>query len=763
MTDLGNVKEEDSAFAWALHYHKRGELLRAEELYNIIIERQPSHAYAWSLLGIIYSQQGNLDKADEYICRAIELSPEEPKFYQHLGMLNMRKKDLHRALECYNKALSLEPDVMIGIDCCFCVGNIYSVFGDYRKAVETHKVGLLSDPGGVNRYLCLAVAYLGMHEADAAIEVLLQALMFYPEDTDIYLHLGNAFMTKEDYDFAIDYLLVATRIDPRNVAVNCALGFAHANMRMFKDAIIYYRKALAEDENNIEALCGIGGVYVSSEKYEAALKEFAKAYEIAPDNIAVCERIAHVYTRMGFFEKTGEYLTKIREKKSTLATVEIEYASMLPAIYDSREQMYHLRDELVERVDLLLTKPLDENKRMTICGVPFYLAYQGMNDKDIHEKIGNVCCRVRDVRKSSKTFVKRDKIKIGFVSRHLRNHTIGKLNRGIIANLSRDKFQVEVIALNRYDDSIARFIKDNSDYYHEVVGEPNHIIKVTDRMDFDILFYTDIGMDTLTYTMAMHRLAPVQCVTWGHPVTTGLPNMDYFISTQDLESPGSEDQYTEKVVRLQSSPTYYYKPVRHDIAKTRESFGFSDEDHLYLIPQSLQKMHPDFDPIIGDILDNDPNGRVAILRGVYDSWDEILKRRFEKTIPHVVDKITFVPRQSYDNFLDLVAMADVMLDPLHFGGGNTTYEAIAFGTPVVTWPSDLLRGRITYAIYKAMGVNDCIANSWEDYFALAVRLGTDSDYRNHIRQKLLSHGDIIYEDKGFISKLEDFFCEVVRR
>ncbi len=39
----------------------------------------------------------------------------------------------------------------------------------------------------------------------------------------------------------------------------------------------------------------------------------------------------------------------------------------------------------------------------------------------------------------------------------------------------------------------------------------------------DILFYPDLGMTPLTYFLAFARLAPVQCVSWGHPVTTGIP------------------------------------------------------------------------------------------------------------------------------------------------------------------------------------------------------------------------------------------------
>ena len=64
----------------------------------------------------------------------------------------------------------------------------------------------------------------------------------------------------------------------------------------------------------------------------------------------------------------------------------------------------------------------------------------------------------------------------------------------------------------------------------------------------------------MSYALAFSRLAPVQCVTWGHPVTTGIPTLDYFISSDLLEADGAEDHYTERLVRLKTLPIYYYRP-----------------------------------------------------------------------------------------------------------------------------------------------------------------------------------------------------------
>jgi protein O-GlcNAc transferase len=122
----------------------------------------------------------------------------------------------------------------------------------------------------------------------------------------------------------------------------------------------------------------------------------------------------------------------------------------------------------------------------------------------------------------------------------------------------------------------------------------------------DVIFYPEIGMDELTYYLAFARLAPVQCVSWGHPVTTGIPAIDYFISARDLEPGGADSHYSERLVRLASPPTCYSRPSRPSAALDRESFGVPSDATLYLCPQSLFKFHPDFDAALAAIVREDP-------------------------------------------------------------------------------------------------------------------------------------------------------------
>jgi predicted O-linked N-acetylglucosamine transferase (SPINDLY family) len=141
----------------------------------------------------------------------------------------------------------------------------------------------------------------------------------------------------------------------------------------------------------------------------------------------------------------------------------------------------------------------------------------------------------------------------------------------------------------------------------------------------------------------------------------------------------------------------------------------------------------------------------------------LLRQRFARTIPDVASQVVFLPRLTHDDFLSLNAACDVLLDPIHFGGGNTAYEALALGVPIVTWPSPFLRGRITLALYKKIGVLDCVVNSADEYVERAVRLGTEPDYRAEVQAKILTACGALYEEIEAVRELEQFFKDAVAR
>jgi predicted O-linked N-acetylglucosamine transferase (SPINDLY family) len=334
---------------------------------------------------------------------------------------------------------------------------------------------------------------------------------------------------------------------------------------------------------------------------------------------------------------------------------------------------------------------------------------------------------------------------------------------GIIAKLSRSKFQVTVVRLPSRSDEWSAAIDASADAVITTSWQLDSAQREIADQRFDILLYADLGMDTLSHYLAFARLAPLQCVTWGHPVTSGIPAIDYFISSQHLEPDGSQQHYREKLTLLSDPPTYL-RPFKFTLSEqTRGDFGLSDTDHAYVCAQSLFKFHPSFDPILAQILEQDPQGKLVLIGGREPAWQELLLARFRRTMPDVVERVHFVSRQSTNGVGRLMQLADVVLDTTHFSGGLTTLEAFYVGQPVITLPGELMRGRVTYAYYRQMDMDDLIARDAVDYVRLALRMANDLPWREQMQSLVRERHVRLYENMNVVRELEDFFVDALQR
>ena len=113
----------------------------------------------------------------------------------------------------------------------------------------------------------------------------------------------------------------------------------------------------------------------------------------------------------------------------------------------------------------------------------------------------------------------------------------------------------------------------------------------------DVLLYPETGMDKTTVQLAAQRLANVQCCSWGHPVTSGLPTMDYFLSSELMEPAGAAAHYSEQLIRLPNLSIYYQPAEVSPVAIDRSQLGLRASAVAYWCGQSLPKYLPQFDQV----------------------------------------------------------------------------------------------------------------------------------------------------------------------
>ncbi|MFT3789075.1 MAG: hypothetical protein QM770_23355 [Tepidisphaeraceae bacterium] len=439
-------------------------------------------------------------------------------------------------------------------------------------------------------------------------------------------------------------------------------------------------------------------------------------------------------------------------------TAKIMLASLAPVIYKSIDEMHTWRAKTQAELQKLVESGQKLDLTREWAPHNFFSAYHGYDDRPEQELRAKLYQAPRDVPELTIKHRSDGRIRLGLCSAYFKEHTIGKLNIGLAKYLDRKRFHVTVISTAPNKDAVAAQYRSLADAYVETPNTPLEARRAMAQLDLDALYYADIGMNPMTFSHGFSRLARLQCVTWGHPLTTGIPTIDHFISSVHLDSNEGQRYYTENLVRLPDIAVAYEPPPRPAKQLTRAQLGLPDDATIYGCLQSLYKIHPQFDPMLGDILRRDPKGIVLFLSGMFPHWEQTLRDRFARTIPDVASRIRFAPRQDRDGFLALNVLCDLMLDPLHFGGGNTSWEALSLHVPIVTLPSAFLRGRITYAQYQAMGYIDLCAKDEVDYVNIAVRVGTDRDYREQAKRTIAGSVDKILNRTEGIKQFEDFLA-----
>lgn len=463
---------------------------------------------------------------------------------------------------------------------------------------------------------------------------------------------------------------------------------------------------------------------IASDALDDAAAALQSARLIRPDSADIAAALARIQLKRSDIEAHDEAIADAIRLAPNAAHLRLRAALACPPMMSSVAEIHRLRERTMERLAILQRQGIIiPNPQRDLPTLTYHFVYHGLDDRPLHEAVGKLLSSaspsLRGV--APHTMLPRRRkgpIRLGIFSPHLRDHTIGQLFRGTIARLDRQRFTRCLIFCENRVDEVATQIASTAD---EITLIPRAVagarVKIA-QMKLDILLHLDVGMDALSHWLAHARLAHLQCATWGHPVTTGLSTIDAFLSMDDLEPDGGAP-YTEQLI-TQAAPHFDYTPEPHQ-PQDRAALGLP-QGRLYGCPQTLFKFHPDYDDVLIDILARDPAGTLVLHAGRTQMWKTALLRRLEAKSAGISKRIHWLGNMPREAYIQTLAACSVMLDPFPFGGGNTTLEALAVGTPVVTMPPRFARGRLAYAFCRRLDWSDGIAQSPSEYAEIAVRL-----------------------------------------
>ena len=761
-------------------------------------------------LGIAYQKLGQMGEALDCFDKAIARSPDFASAHHNRANLLREVKRYAEARESYGRALTLQPDNYL------IHANHASVLYDLDEpeaALQALEKALVLRPDYPTAYFRKGEILLELARSEAALVAFDRALALRPDDGDFLIGRGKALLALDQPEEALNSHRRAIELAPKNPSFYNACGLAFLAIKRIKAALTFFEEAITLKPNYVEAHVNCANIYNGLTWHDQALTHAERALKAEPENrdallckasilvstnqpeaaLEIYETLlmrraddAHVLNLAGqslgtlgkrkeaaiALKRSIALITEGEAQAETIRTIcaSVATVNLLTAIYHDEAEIAESRAEFMRTLrhakDLLSDAgPRSDAALVAFNAVAFttngfYIAYQQENDVEPMRLLSDCITRMLAIpaRPARDAPRKPGPIRFGIASEKLYRHNGARWAYPWLKHLPAD-YQFFSYALHGIYDDVSDGFAELGTQQRLPFDAANmaRTIAAMRADDLDFLMLPDIGMTPSSRILSLHRIAPVQFTAWGHPVTSGSPAMDFYLSSDLMEPADGAAHYSEKLIRLPNLALYVEPNAATPPPK---DFGLPEGRVLYGCLQSLFKYLPRHDDILPRIAAEVPKALFVFIEGMSPHMTITTRARLETAFAKAglsaTDHVVFLPRMNGVEFEALTRRMDILVDSLGWSGGNTTLDAIEAGVPLITCAGTFMRGRHSYAMFRMMDMPSAIARDKDDLVHKLIALGQEPDRREAMRGELGQRKQALYADKSLIEAFDGF-------
>jgi predicted O-linked N-acetylglucosamine transferase (SPINDLY family) len=349
----------------------------------------------------------------------------------------------------------------------------------------------------------------------------------------------------------------------------------------------------------------------------------------------------------------------------------------------------------------------------------------------------------------------RKRLRLGILAAHFGPQTETFATLPVYRHLDRTKFEVVLFALMRTNHPVEQFCTRLADRLQadRLIVLPEALgprIQAIRQADLDFVFLgtnTTAVANGITLTAA-HRLARVQVASVCSCTTTGLRNVDYYLSGRLSEPANAQSHYSERLVMI-DGPAHCYDFSGEPAAVptetvTRDSLRIPADAVVFGSGANFYKILPEVEETWMRILAAVPNARL-VLYPFNPNWsnaypvDPFMERLSAAMLRNKIDSdrvIVLSPAPNKADILQRLRLCDVYLDSFPFSGATSLLDPLEVGLPVVVMDGASFRALVGPALLRGIGMDELIAGDSDAYRALAIRLAADAALRDRLKSRI---------------------------
>lgn len=347
------------------------------------------------------------------------------------------------------------------------------------------------------------------------------------------------------------------------------------------------------------------------------------------------------------------------------------------------------------------------------------------------------------------------KLRVGFVSADLREHSVAYFLMPLIKAMDKSQFTLVGVSPNPHEDDITREFKRVFDEWLVLPEGPvEQGAALVRQHNLDVTI--DLHGLTRGHVLTMFHAgaAPVQMTYLGYPNTTGLAAVQYRMvdhhtdptTLEGLESQGDINQQwsVEKLIRLDGSFLCYMPQLLGEaLPPSRPARVIGSGPVRFGTQNATMKFSPAVLELWRQVLEAVP-GSIFVCKSqaIRDEKSkqgiaEVFRRSgFDMSRVQLADRV--IGRDAHLRSYELI---DIALDTYPYHGTTTTCESLLMGVPTMSLIGPVHCSRVGKSILSSVGVPELLAKTPEEFVQKAAALAKDeariAEYHRTLRDKLL--------------------------
>ena len=714
INNAGNIFDLGVSYARASRFSEAATIFYCLQAYKNDDARIPYN------LGLIHSLHGRHQLALEAYELALKIEPNDAEVLINKGSVCNDIKNYALALEVLEKAVHIQSDIP---ELWLNMGIALNGLCRYERAISAYDKAIELNAYSFEAWSNRSIPLGFERKYKEACESCDQAISLNPEYAEAWYNKGNLLNELRSYEDALFCYRQAIQFKPEFAEAWSNAGIVLYELKSFDEALAHYDQAISLNPEYAEAWSNKGVALKDLRLYEQALFHYETALNLNSDIDWVYGDWLHSKMRICsweyFDDRTEIIQTNLRKKQKT--TTPFVALGLIDCPLSQR-----LSSEIY--VDALY--PIKIEKHINI------------------------------------RRPKSNKIRIGYFSADFHNHATSYLMAELFE--LHDKRTFEIIAIsygsphkdemrNRLQRSFSQFIdvREKSD---------REIAQLTRDLEIDIAIDLKGFTQNSRTGIFSYRAAPIQVNYLGYPGTTGAPYIDYIIADKTLIPECLRPYYSEKIAYL--SHSYQVNDRKRTISDkkfTRKEIGLPETGFVFCCFNNNYKILP---PIF--------DRWMKILKAVDDSvlWlyeDNPLAARNLRSEAECrgVDprRLIFAGPLPLAEHLARQYHADLFLDTWPCNAHTTASDALWADLPVLTLLGQSFASRVAASLLNAIGLQELITSTQEEYEALAIELARNPKKLGAIKRKLEQNKltTSLFDTPAFAKKLEAAYMQMYQR